>query len=59
MSCSLQFYDSVTYVPMASLLSLVCGPFQFLFQFSVVVPSHFIVDIIPLPLLVLLLIISV
>lgn len=39
MSCSLKLHDFVTEAPMTSLPGLVCGPCQFLLQFSVVVPS--------------------
>ena len=47
-SCSLKFHDLVTYSLKIFLLSLVCGPFQFVLK-SVALLSFFFVEILPIP----------
>jgi len=47
-SCSLNLHDLVTYPVKILLVGLVCGSFQFIPQSSVILPSFFVVDILPL-----------
>jgi hypothetical protein len=48
MSCSFKLHYLITYALKIFLLGLVCGAFQFVSKASVVLPSLFVVDILPL-----------